>query len=258
MDQNDISMDSEVLYPILFIPKKCTQLESNCEASENVFIDLKITSPDTEGNDMCIYSGFCNIKLVDSYDVKIQQDKLPLDQDLSEIYINDIDDIPVIIADSSSGQSSFHQSEEVWIDPSRSPYVYNHYDTTSQTQEASHYSICQETHTSHITFEQHNTYITKNVYNYKEAVHYSTPEDFEHKKFRKVQKYETSQPLESYEGDEFECGVFLSHLPEEIIHEKETKDREERKFFGKFFFQPIFPALPIGTINRLTTRVNDT
>lgn len=216
MDQENFFMEAEILYPILFIPKKCTTLETNCDVSDNVFIDLNITSPDTEGNETCIYSGFCNIKLVDNYDVKIQQMNYP--QDVVPEYD---EQIPVIIADSS--QALPYNQSEVWIDPSRSPYVYNHYNA-SESQE--HYSICHQTRTSHITVEQHNTYITKNVYNYKEAVHYSPTEDIDHKKFR---KFPESQ---SYENNEFECGVFLSQLPEEIMNEKEIKAREERKFVG--------------------------
>lgn len=214
--------DCEVLYPVLLIPKRCTTLETSCEVTDNVFIDLNITSPDTEGNEMCIYSGFCNVKLIDSYDVNVHQVETP-----SETYENEA----AVETGNQIAYPPYNQSQ-VWIDPVRSPYVYNQYDAT-ETQE---YSISR-TRSGHITVEQHNTYITQNVYNYKESIHYSPGEDFEHKKFRKIQPIENPQEtansnLNLYEEDEFECGVFLSHLPEEIMNEKESKAREERKYIG--------------------------
>lgn len=224
MDQENTAKDSDVLYPILFIPKKCTNLETNCEVTDNVFIDLNITSPDTEGNETVIYSGYCNIKLIDSYDVNIQNMKSP-----SELCTEYIDDqIPVIIADQT--QQAYNQSQ-VWIDPARSPYVYNRYEA-AESQGC--YSVCHQTHTSHITVEQHNTYITKNVYNYKDAVHYSPHDDYDQRQLRKQDAIQqnSSSDTTAYEEDELQCGLFLSQLPEEIMNEKQIKAREEQKYVG--------------------------
>ncbi|XP_059045486.1 zinc finger protein 699-like [Achroia grisella] len=227
---------SDIMCPVLLIPRKCTDLETNCEATDNVFIDLNITSLNTEGNEMCIYSGLCNVKLIDKYDVNIHHVCSP-DDSGSSSYI-DIEQPPLIIHEqgNTSAYPSYNQSK-VWIDPIRSPHVYNQYDETD-TQE---YSVCHQSHTSHITVEQHSTYITQNVFNYKESNQYSPIDDFEHKKFRKLQASETvsQQPSNSqdpnfsfYEEDEFECGVFLSQLSEEIINEKENRAREEMKYIG--------------------------
>lgn len=227
MEQAPTPSESEAMYPVLLIPKRCTTLETSCEVTDNVFIDLNITSPDTEGNEMCIYSGFCNVKLIDSYEVNVQQ----VDSPAKLNYDNDAGLEP-----GNQIASPQYNHSQVWIDPVRSPYVYNQYDA-SETQES--YSISR-TRSGHITVEQHNTYITQNVYNYNESIHYASGEDFEHKKFRKVQAMDNfpqqstadGNNLNLYEEDEFECGVFLSHLSEEIMNEKVNKARAERKYIG--------------------------
>lgn len=225
MDSGNVVIDSDMAYPILFIPKKCTTLETNCELTDNVYIDVSITSPDSEGNNTSIYNGFCNIKLVDSYDVNLNQVE-SLDSSSGE---PDIDQMPVILSSEANQFPPYNQSQ-VWIDPSRSPYVYNHYDPSIQEQ----YSIRESG--GLITVEQHNTYITQNVYNCKESNVFNYKEgqqspvkDFECKRVRKVQEMvTTTQPdtnMGYYEEDEFECGVFLSQLPEEIMNEKQTRPR---------------------------------
>ncbi|CAG9788249.1 unnamed protein product [Diatraea saccharalis] len=234
MEHETINPESEVLYPVLLIPKRCTTLETSCEVTDNVFIDLNITSADTEGNQMCIYNGFCNVKLIDSYDVNIQETEPNTDSGSSSFIENEqaVNEIGNQVASAAYNQS------HVWIDPVRSPYVYNSYNAAESQPE---YSVCHQTRSAHITVEQHNTYITQNVYNYKESIQYSSLEDFEHKKFRKlpapepiptVQQNCDQNNLNFYEEDEFECGVFLSQLPEEILNEKETRAREERKYIG--------------------------
>ncbi|RVE48196.1 hypothetical protein evm_007150 [Chilo suppressalis] len=236
MEQSFVNSDSNVLYPVLLIPKRCTTLETNCAVTDNVFIDLNITSPDTEGNEMCIYNGFCNVKLIDSYDVNIQQvEPLNIDAVSSSFIENE----PAAIEIGNQVPSSTYNQSHVWIDPVRSPFVYNSYDAAAETQE---YSVCHQTHSAHITVEQHNTYITQNVYNYKESVQYSSLDDCEQKKVKKLpapepgatpqQNPSDQNNLNFYEEDEFECGVFLSQLPEEILNEKETRAREERKYIG--------------------------
>ncbi|CAG5043405.1 unnamed protein product [Parnassius apollo] len=228
MEQEKFATNTEVLYPVLLIPKKCTTLETTCEATDDVFIELSITSADIEGNEMCLYSGFCNVKLIDSYDVNVHE----VDSN-SMADSNDSDQIQIVAE--TSNQNSYPQDtqSQVWIDPMRSPYVYNNYDERESKDKFSVYR--HQTGSGHITVEQHNTYITQNVYNYSEPNHYSSAAEFEHKKFRKVQTNDTyqqknSEPNNAYEDDEFECGVFLSQLSEEIINENETRAREEFRY----------------------------
>lgn len=222
MDSGNVVIDSDMAYPILFIPKKCTTLETNCELKDNVYIDVSVTSRDSEGNNTSIYNGFCNIKLVDSYAVNVNQVESP-DRSTEP----DIDQMPIIL--SEANQSPPYNDSQVWIDPSRSPYVYNHYDPSVQEQ----YAIRESG--GLITVQQHNTYITQNVYSCKEPDMYykeipqSPVKDFECKVDRKVPEMgTTAQPetnLNYYEEDEFECGVFLSQLPEEILNEKKATAR---------------------------------
>lgn len=85
--------------------------------------------------------------------------------------------------------------------------------------------------------QQHHTYITQNVYNckesnvhnYKEASEQSPVKDFEYMRYKKVQEMGTTAPMDTnmsyYEEDEFQCGVFLSQLPEEIMNEEQTRAR---------------------------------
>lgn len=217
MDLNGPAIETELVHPLLCLPKKFTTLETNCEISDNVFIEVNITSPDTEGNETCIYNGFCNIKLVDDYDVQYKPQGMNPEEQENQ-------NISIIIAE----KPNTPYDSQVWKDPANSPYVYNRYDE-AETQE---YSVCTQTRTSRIMFEQHNTYVRKNVYNYKEAVRYSSYDEVED---IKMNRQENCQPVRSsdlnmYEEDEFECGVFLSHLPEEIMNEKQNRDMEERKY----------------------------
>lgn len=227
MEEEIFITDAEGLYPVLLIPKKCTTLETNCEATDNVFIVVNITSPDTEGNEMCIYSGFCNIKLIDNYDVNL----IEADTN-SQSFDNNDNGTAVAVSEATNQTYTPYSQSQVWIDPARSPYVYNNYDTVESQERL---SVNHQAHSSHITVEQHNTYITQNVFNYKESIQYSPVDDIENKKFKKMQSNDPGQPSidqNLYENDEFECGVFLSQLPEEIMHEKENKAREELKYIG--------------------------
>ncbi|XP_045451786.1 zinc finger protein 85-like [Melitaea cinxia] len=227
MEEEIFITDTEGLYPVLLIPKKCTTLETNCEATDNVFIDVNITSPDTEGNDMCIYNGFCNVKLIDNYDVNLNEADTN-----SQSSDNNDNSTAVAVTEAANQTYPPYSQSQVWIDPTRSPYVYNSYDTV-ESQER--FSVYHQSHSSHITVEQHNTYITQNVFNYKESIQYSPVDDTENKKLKKIQSTDPGQPpidQNLYENDEFECGVFLSQLPEEIMQEKENKAREELKYIG--------------------------
>lgn len=97
MDSGNVVIDSDMAYPILFIPKKCTTLETNCELTDNVYIEVNVSSPDTEGNDTSIYSGFCNIKVVESYEVNLNQVESP-DSSTRE---PDIEQMPVILSEAN-------------------------------------------------------------------------------------------------------------------------------------------------------------
>ncbi|XP_041981407.1 zinc finger protein 845-like [Aricia agestis] len=207
----NVDSQTDMMYPVIFIPKNCTNLQTECEATDNVFIDLNITSLDTEGNEMSIYNGFCNVKLVDSYDVNVQEvdSTQPDSLDISsEIQIPN---------------SSYNQSQ-VWIDPARSPYVYNNYEGVAQ----------EHIHNSRITVEQHNTYITQNVYNYTEINDYS--DQFEHKKFRKVQEL---NQIDLYKDDEIECEQLeCTEIVEEEI-EDPVKDNDALKQLMSTEIQPV-------------------
>lgn len=208
-------MDTELVYPLLCIPKKFTNLETNCEISDNVFIEVNITSPDTEGSETCIYSGFCNIKLVKDYEVHYKSQELNPEE-------QDDQNISIIVTETPTTP----HDPEVWIDPANSPYVYNQHNEAGKQE----YSVCTQTKTSQIMFEQHNTYITKNIYNYKEAVRYHACNEIEDEKLRKQEHYPPvrSSDLNIYDEDEFECGVFLSQLPEEIMNEHNRSIAEQK------------------------------
>lgn len=213
MEGEECNINVEEPYPILFIPKVCTPLETHCDVSENVFIHLNISSPDTEGNETVIYKGFCCVKVVDGNDINIRYG--------SPDSSSSSDNIPVILTEANQISFPPYNDSQVWIDPVRSPYVYNRCDSPPQESYTIH-----ESQENRITIAQHNTYITQNVYNYNDTNRYS-PVSEEQKAVKKVQ-----DSYNMYEEDEFECGVFLSQLSEEIMNEKETKAREERKFVG--------------------------
>lgn len=217
MHLNDSAMETQKVHPLLCIHKQLTSLETHCDITDNVFIEVNITSPNTEGNETCIYTGFCNIKLVADYDVHYKS---------QEMGINDQDNqnISIIITEKPSTPCD----SQVWIDPANSPYVYNRYDQA----EGQEYSVCTQTNTNRIMYEQRNKYITKNVYNYKEAVRYSAYDENEDLKLRRQENcpQARSSDINMYEDDEFECGVFLSQLPEEIMNEKQNRELEEQKY----------------------------
>lgn len=218
MESGNCNMSVDCPYPLIFIPKICTPLETNCKVSENVFIHLNISSPDTDGNDTAIYNGLCNVKVIDNIDINIRYDTQSCETNNEQI--------PVILAETNQIMCPAYNDSQVWIDPVRSPFVYNRCETPPLE-----YTIT-EGPDNHITIEQHNTYITQNVYNYNEAVCYSPVSD-EQKAVKKVtEPVQNSDNYNMYEEDEFECGVFLSQLSEEIINEKETRARDERKFVG--------------------------
>lgn len=219
MEGTENNLNVEGPYPILFIPKVCTTLETNCGMSENVFIHLNIKSPDTEGNETVIYNGFCNLKVVEGNDINIRYG--------SPNSLSSSENIPVILAEANQITFPAYNESQVWIDPARSPYVYNR----CETPPLESYTIT-EGPDNHITIEQHNMYITQNVYNCNEPIRYS-PVSNEQKLVKKVSEpVQHSDGYNMYEEDEFECGVFLSQLSEEIINEKETRARDERKFVG--------------------------
>nr|XP_049700597.1 PR domain zinc finger protein 5-like [Helicoverpa armigera] len=222
MEVQECNNNVEGPYPVLFIPKVCTSLETNCEMSENVFIHLNITSPDTEGNETVIYKGYCNVKVIDGGDISVKFNS-------PNIYSsNDNNNLPVVLAEANQITFPTYNDSQVWIDPMRSPYVYNRCESPVQETYTIH-----ESHDKQITIEQHNTYITQNVYSYKEAIQYSPVSDEPNVVKKTQENVQTAEGYNIYEEDELECGVFLSQLSEEIIiHENETRTRDERKFVG--------------------------
>ncbi|XP_045774155.1 PR domain zinc finger protein 5-like isoform X1 [Maniola jurtina] len=214
MEEEEIvigEMDAD--HPILFIPKHLTTLETNCAVSDNVFIDLNITSADSEGNVMNVYSGFCNVKVINSYDVD--------DNDGEMNYLSDSDNVlgEITLPDSNDSNET-----EMLIDPTYNPYV-------SGAMEAENYSIYQS-HREHITVRQHRSYLKRKVNNYSESMQYAQFMEFEHTKFKQVKMSNETNPqhVDPSLNDQLECGLFLTQLPEEIRLANENRAREERKY----------------------------
>lgn len=221
MDVNNSAKETDLVYPLLCIPKKFTKVESNSKITDNIFIEVKVTSPDTEGNDHCIYNGFCSIKLVEDYHLQYKPSKVnPEGQNKQNMSI--------IISEKPTEKPTTAYDSQDWMNPAMNPHMYNQYDEADNQE----YSVCTQTRTSQIMFEHHNTYVTKNIYNCQEAIRYSSYDEVDD---TKVIRQESCYPIRSldlstYEEDEFECGVFLSHLPEEIMNQTQNRDIEEQKY----------------------------
>ncbi|XP_069364941.1 zinc finger protein 883-like [Maniola hyperantus] len=77
MEEEDIFNESESNHAILVIPQHLTTLKINCAPTVNVYINVNITSADTEGNNGGnVYSGFCNVKVIDSSDDNSNNERL--------------------------------------------------------------------------------------------------------------------------------------------------------------------------------------
>lgn len=204
-----------LLQPLLCLPKHLTNLERNCDVSDGIFIAVNITSPDNEGHENCIYNGFCNVKVVENYHVHYKNQEMGLDVQ---------DNISVVIEEAPNTP----QAPQVWADPGINPYVYNGHDGA----EAQEYSVCTETRTGRVMFQQHDTYITKSVYNYMEAVRYGSFNEVEDTNLGRRESYAPAQSMDFsvYEEDEYECGVFMSRMPETIMNQSQNRDLEEQKY----------------------------
>ncbi|XP_023952574.2 zinc finger protein 528 [Bicyclus anynana] len=215
MEETEVIItESDASYPVLLLPKKCAMLETNCDATDNVFLDLDISSLDKHGNHTNIYKGFCNVKMLDDDDDDgVQEIDDPFDSDnvLGEITLPEVND------EYNNNQT------EMLIDPTSNPYVNNNYDAI----EAGGHCVYE---TDEHKAVRHCSTLIQNIYDSKESILYSPLREFEHKKFGRVPISDTV--LQAFEPteDELECGVFLSQLPEEIMIANENKAREERKF----------------------------
>lgn len=220
MEGEECDLSVQGPYPILFIPKACTTLDTNCELSENVFIHLNISTPDTEGNENAIYKGFCNVKVMDGRNINIRY--------ASPNSYSNLEALPVILTEANQITIPAYNDSQVWIDPARSPFVYNRCDSPPLETYTVNKSI-----ENHVTIDQHNTYITQNVFSCSnEAIRYSPIEIEEQKTVKKNQENrQTSDGYNLYEEDEFKYGVFLSQLSEEI-NEKEARVRDQRNNLG--------------------------
>lgn len=216
MSNENCYLNMEGPHPLLVLPKVCTTLETNSELSENMFINLNISSKDAEGSHNVIYNGFCNVKVVEVNDIDVSFNK---SNDSSN------ENMEIILPEANQLTFPTYSDSEVWIDPSTSPYVYNQCETPPLIS----YTITEGTD-DHITIEHHNTYITQNVYNCSDTARYSPISDDQ---ITVEEVREAVQNLNSYNmyaEDELECGVILSQLSKEVLHEKETQEMNRKKF----------------------------
>lgn len=158
-----ILMESGKGYPVVIIPKRCTMLETNCDETDNVFIDLNIVFFDPSGDQTVVYSGFCNVKIIDDTDTDDNESSDQFDSDnvLGEVTLADCTD--------TSNDSL------VIVDLKNTPFL-NKDDGTLDVEE-SIYSV-YETHEGYVRVKQHNMAITDNLNNSNDSVQ-SSAEVFE-------------------------------------------------------------------------------
>ncbi|KPJ15679.1 Zinc finger protein 112 [Papilio machaon] len=191
----------EIVYPMLLIPKECVKLHHNAALLDDIILDITITSPNTKGEAISIYTGCCHIKFTD------KEYNTPNKSTQGLEFIN--------IEDAKSVQDAAVQStypSNVWIDPARSPYIYNNY--TANGLPPQHFVYNHQA--NHVTVQQHNTYITQNVYSYPETIHYASSEEYGFETL--INQNNVTDLTHLFDGDELEeCGLLL----EEITCEKE-------------------------------------
>lgn len=186
-EEKSILKESGKGYPVLIIPKRCTMLETDCDATDNVFIDINITSFDPSGDQAIIYSGYCNVKIIEDTDVddiETSSDQFDSDNVLGEITVAD--------TSASSNDCSL-------VDPMNTPYLNKDHDGVEEEQR---FSCTYETHEGCVTVTHHNIAIMNNLYNYSEAVQ-SSPLQYELNRSGGAQRSNnTPQPLDpSFEGN---------------------------------------------------------
>ncbi|XP_034839153.2 zinc finger protein 723-like [Maniola hyperantus] len=210
MDQEEKEIMCEFItemdpdHPILLIPKHLITFETNCAASDRVFINLKITTADTEGNDVNLYSGLCNIKLINYSPDDHNNGEIDCGSNSGNVLSETINDDTI-------------ESERL-IDQTYNPYVSDAYEAEEN------YTIYQS-HNEHITVRQHD--IEKNV-----NVQYSPAMEFEHKKFKQMKMSNEPEPQHAGPSldEHLECGLILSTLSQEIMKADENRARQEMKY----------------------------
>ncbi|KAJ0176306.1 hypothetical protein K1T71_008480 [Dendrolimus kikuchii] len=189
--------------PILVIPSYA-DLGMTCDLTEDVFLDSDTNSSNLKGNSKYVYSRIYDVKFTDGYNITYES------SDLSAI------DSEVVIEDSQNDSLS-----GIWIDPIESPNASNFYDAANILYTENHI-------TNNFTLQTHNTYITQNVFKFNDSSNFT----FDDYKVRRVPEPDENVIIDSesfinfnlYEDDEFECGVFLSQLSEEILNEERVKE----------------------------------
>lgn len=118
--------------PVLTLPKNSTSFDTSSFSSDEIVINLDITTTDVEGNALNLYKGLCNIKFIDTDE---SESLVPVED--YAIATDNKDDVNDISIDSK------------WIN------VVDENDIAIDFDES-----------NPVTVEHHNTYITQNIINY--------------------------------------------------------------------------------------------
>lgn len=193
------------------------------DVADKIYLNIRITLPDQDG--VAFYSGCCFIKVEEP--PKISEVDLPEKDKSNSFNINDLDinQMPIILAEASQSPYPFYNKSRVWIDPSRSPYVYNQYDSLSHDT----YSIHEKA--NKITVQHHNTYITQNIHNYDHtsAQPHSLDRDLEQKEFITPPISNIQEELD-FDKDVSDSDVCLSQIAQQ---NSVKKSKSLKKRFGK-------------------------
>ncbi|XP_069364765.1 uncharacterized protein [Maniola hyperantus] len=205
--------DTEPDHPILYIPKHLITLQTSCAQSDDIFINLNITAADTQGIDMNVYSGLCNIKVIDNTnDDHNDHDHGDVEMDYPSNSRNVLDE--TTLPDPNDSIETLRLSAP-------SPNVSN------DCEAEENYTIYQS-HNEHVTLRQHGSYVKKNVMHYSQYVQYSPAMEFEHKKFKRMKMSNEPEPQagpSSYE--EFEWDLSQRR---KVMLADESRAREEMEY----------------------------
>lgn len=183
-------------YPIILIPTDLAKDTNNCDLDEYFLSNVTITARNLPGNASYVYTGLCNFQVVDKYMLNIEQG----DGFTEEELLTDL------------------QDDSVWIDPVESPNATNH---------PKENRYIENNVTNNYSLQSYNTYITQNVYQCNDTSNFIF-DDCNYKRGSKADKNvadsEILNDLDLYEDDDFECGMFLSQLSEEILNEERSKE----------------------------------
>ncbi|XP_068632173.1 uncharacterized protein [Battus philenor] len=207
MDSEDVTYDSKMMCPVLFIPKSRATILTPCDISDDLFMKLKICVIDIHNQEAKLYIGLCNVKFVD-YDAQYPQllPTLMMDPESKQV-----ETLPKMLVLSPP------KDPKVWIDPDRNPYLNSNYNTNeSQTK----YSVDNEHKNK--PFKQ---YKRRNVRNKCSDSFDEVEINLKKCKSGNEVSDQDNSPLqdELNESDAFESEIFLS-LSVGEIEEKESQE----------------------------------